>query len=648
MSLVTMKRLSVIVPKSGRRAVIRQLYGLGCVELEKQETPPESLKLEPENTHAERDRQTLEQALSVLSRVAPVKKPLLAPRRAVGEVQLFDGERAARAVKRADEILKLWGSREEALTRGARLRAQAQTLAPWKGLDAPLGFTGTAHTDFLCGVLPAQADVTAAQTALAGLAAELIPVGSDREQHYCALICHRSADELALDALKPFGFTRMSFRESGTPETELQALERQTAQAEKDAAAAEQAIAALAEDRPLLEDASDALTRESGCDQVLSESPQTGRTVFLLGWVPAKAEKAVGEALTRLGCAWECREPAEGEAPPTAMDNGPMVSAFGSITSMYGTPAYGSVIDPNPMMTPFYIVFFGFIMGDAAYGIIMFLGCLLALKKMKPQGGMKDLLTVFMYCGISTTVAGALTGGWFADAVKAFSGTFLSHEVSIPPIWFDPLQNPVKMLAFALVLGAIQMVTAMGLSAWRQIKQGDPLGAFFDTGSWYMLFAGLGLFAAGKLGALPAGLGAVGKWLAIAGAALVVATAGRAKKGLGRITGGLGALYGISGYMSDLLSYSRIMALGLSGSVVGQVFNKMGTMGGRSILGLLLFLVAFVVGHAFNLAISILGAYVHTTRLQYIEFFGRFFQDGGRAFKPLFNKTKYVDVIREE
>ncbi|MEA5039995.1 MAG: V-type ATP synthase subunit I [Clostridiaceae bacterium] len=648
MSLVAMKRLSVIVPLQRRRTVMRRLYREGCVELERQETPPEHLTLRPENTNAERDRQTLEQALTILMRVAPAKKSLLAPRRAVEEQTLFDHERVSRAVERALEINTLWERYEAAKNHIARLHAQELALSPWKELDVPLGFTGTEHMLFTCGVLSAQTVFEDVEAVLASLPAQLTKIGADTEQTYCALLCLRDAEKQTLDVLKPFGFSKMAFRESGTAKQELTALAAQIAAEEKSLAESERAVAALGEQRPLLEDASDALESETGCDRLLSETPCTKQTVYLTGWVPEKRARAVGQTLEALGCAWESRDPEEGETPPTAMDDGPVISAFGSVSAMYGTPAYGSIIDPNPIMTPFYIVFFGFIMGDAAYGLLMFFGCLLALKKMKPTGGTRNLLTVFMYCGLSTILAGALTGGWFADAVKVFSGTFLGREVTIRPIWFDPLQDPVKMLIFALILGAIQILTGMALAAWRQIKEGDPLGAFFDIGSWYILFAGIGLFAGGFLGGLPTMVGIVGKWMAIGGALLIVCTAGRSNKGLGKVTGGLGALYGITGYLSDLLSYSRIMALGLSGAVVGQVFNKMGTMGGRSIIGVLVFLFAFVVGHVFNLVISLLGAYVHTTRLQYIEFFGRFFQDGGHPFKPLFHKTKYVDVIREE
>ena len=154
-----------------------------------------------------------------------------------------------------------------------------------------------------------------------------------------------------------------------------------------------------------------------------------------------------------------------------------------------------------------------------------------------------------------------------------------------------------------------------------------------------MIFAGIGLAVLGI---------GVGQWLIIAGVVLMLLLGGRDKKGFGRITGGLGKLYGITGFVSDLLSYSRIMALGLSGAVVGSVVNKMGAMGGGGIIGVLLFVVVAIIGHTFNIAISVLGAYVHTSRLQYIEFFGRFYEDGGRMMHPLKIKTKYVDVVKED
>ena len=290
-------------------------------------------------------------------------------------------------------------------------------------------------------------------------------------------------------------------------------------------------------------------------------------------------------------------------------------------------------------MVPFYVTFFAFIMGDAVYGILIALGCFLGLKLLKPKGTMRQMLTLFFYCGLGTIVAGVLMGGWLGDAVPAFTEAVLGKRVNLPPLWFNPMEEPMKMLIFSMVLGGIQILTGMAVAAWRQIRQGDYLGALCDTGGWYLIFAGAGLAVAGI---------GLGQRIALAGVLILLLLGGRDKKGLGRITGGLGKLYSITGFVSDLLSYSRIMALGLSGAVVGSVVNKMGAMGGQGLKGALIFIVVAVIGHTFNIAISVLGAYVHTSRLQYIEFFGRFYEDGGRSMHPLKTKTKYVEVIEED
>ncbi len=474
-----------------------------------------------------------------------------------------------------------------------------------------------------------------------GVHYQLWQIGADREQQYVSLLFYYLDEEAVMGCLKSRGFSRANFPGvSGTPLEEIALAEGRIKQYEQTIVDAQKDIATFTQHRALLEEGYDAYAQEAGQDAVLSQIGYTGKTAVLYGWVPQEAEQSVAEALDKHGCAYSFTEPQEDDDVPTATKNGPLSHPFGAVTEMYGMPAYNSIVDPNPLMMPFYVVFFGFIMADAAYGLLMMLGCGLVLKLAKPTGTMKQMMGLFFYCGISTFIAGALTGGWFADGVYVFTETFFGNGVSIPPIWFNPLEEPMTMLVFSLALGAVQILTGMAISAYRQIKRGHALDAFFDVGSWYMVFIGAGLYV---------GLGVgVGLYVALAGVALLLLTGGRDQKGLGKVTGGLGKIYGVTGYLSDLLSYSRIMALGLSGAVVGQVFNKMGAMGGGGIVGLLLFIVVFAIGHSFNIAISLLGAYVHTSRLQYIEFFGRFYEGGGRPFRPLVSKTKYVDIIKED
>ncbi|MBQ2752468.1 MAG: V-type ATP synthase subunit I [Oscillospiraceae bacterium] len=553
------------------------------------------------------------------------------------EKQLFDEAELEKAVKAAEQIEKLIKQAEDAAALAANAEAKISALAPWKELDIPLDYEGSENAVFIMGVLPAavELELIAAELAEQTPAAQLELIASDTEQHYITLFAHKEQYQTAVSVLRSKGFAAASFKGSGnTPAEEIELLTEQRRLSKKQAEEVRAKIAEFSPMRQSIAAAIDAYTQKALQDSLLSASARTEKTVLLTGWVPEDAQQPVAELLQQLGCGYELRDPEEGEEPPTAYRNNKFTEPFLAVTDMYGTAAYGSVIDPNPLMSFFYFVFFGFIMADAMYGLLMFFGCWFYLKKKRPAGTMQRMLKLFMYCGVSTFVAGVLTGGWFADLATAVSG----GKVVIPALWFEPLADPMKMLIFSLGLGAVQIVIGMGLSAWRSIKQGQLMDAVLDVGSWYIVFIGIGLFALG----VP-----VGGYLMGLGLLLLLLTGGRKNKGLGKITGGLGKIYNITGFLSDLLSYSRIMALGLSGAVVGQVVNKIATMA-TGIPGVILFIAVFVFGHIFNLAIGLLGAYVHTSRLQYIEFFGRFFEGGGRQFKPLENNTKYVEIIKED
>ena len=226
------------------------------------------------------------------------------------------------------------------------------------------------------------------------------------------------------------------------------------------------------------------------------------------------------------------------------------------------------------------------------------------------------------------------------EAPTAFMAK-LGIDFVIPPLAFNPMDDPMTALYLSFVLGMIHLFVGMGLQGYRMIKQGDVWGAIFDIGFWYLILAGAGLFLIGVQ---------VGLYMAIVGAVGVLFTAGRAKKNIfGKITGGLGSLYGITSYLSDVLSYSRLLALGLATGVISSVFNSMASMvAAPPVIGVVFFILICVIGHSLNLAINALGAYVHTNRLQYVEFFGKFYESGGNPFEPFFSDTKYVDVEYKE
>ena len=344
-------------------------------------------------------------------------------------------------------------------------------------------------------------------------------------------------------------------------------------------------------------------------------------------------------------CYYEISEPIKNEETPIMLKNNKFASPFEAVTVMYSMPL-ATEVDPTPIMAPFYFLFFGLMLSDAAYGIILSLACFALLKKFKLEGTMKKMVTMFFWCGISTFFWGALFGGWFGDAVAVFSKTFLGREIVINPIWIDPLQEPMTLLIFSLILGAIHMFVGMGMQAYMLIKNGKALDALFDVGLWYMLLIGLVLFGVGSM--ITPALSSVGKWMALIGAVGIVVTGGRNKKGFGKITGGFGSLYGITNYLSDVLSYSRLLALGLATGVVAKVVNILGSLAGSGVVGIIVFIAVFLFGTVFNLAINALGAYVHSCRLQYVEFFGKFYTGGGKPFEPFVGKTKFVKIVNKE
>ena len=294
-------------------------------------------------------------------------------------------------------------------------------------------------------------------------------------------------------------------------------------------------------------------------------------------------------------------------------------------------------------------------LSDAAYGAIVSIVCGTLILKFPRMGkGMKTSIQLFFWCGISTLFWGVMFGGYFGDVINVVSKTFFGHEVGIPALWFVPLDEPMRLLIYSMLFGVIHLFVGLGLKGYMCIRDKKYMDFFCDVVLWFMLLCGLliMLIPSELFGSIaqmtivfPPVVNTLGKVLAIAGAVGILLMSGRDKKNVGlRLALGAYDLYNISGWLSDVLSYSRLLALGLATGVIASVVNQMGSMGGKSVLGVILFIFAFIVGHTFNIAINLLGAYVHTNRLQFVEFFGKFYEGGGRAFNPFKENTKYADI----
>ena len=327
------------------------------------------------------------------------------------------------------------------------------------------------------------------------------------------------------------------------------------------------------------------------------------------------------------------QDPDPDEDFPVALDNPPLVSPFEMVTNLYSTPNPRE-LDPNAAMAPFFAVFFGIMMGDAGYGLIMALGTYWFLRKMKPKDNTKKLVSVIFIGSIFTFIWGAIFGGWFGNA---------GELLGIPPLWFNPSAEPIKMLVFCFAMGVLHIFAGIGVNAYVNIRKGRILDAIFDQGLWYVFYIGLILWLAGGMAGLDPTFSQVGKIMTIVGAVGLVLTQGRDKDHIfAKFFSGLLSLYDVTGFLSDVLSYSRLFALALTTGVIGTVINQLGIMAGKTWYGWIIAAAVLIGGHVFNIAINVLGAFVHTSRLQYIEFYGKFRVVAGCL--NLGMRTKYRDI----
>ena len=653
MSIVKMQRIAVIGMDGCKKQLLSRLMDFGAVELTEQ-----SSKLTEEvwknNTRIEENREEITRlegkinqavmALETIEKHGGLKSPLFATRRSVAKAQ---AESAAADLgsyeQKAEFILKLDDRITELNEEMNKLNQDEAALLPWSNYDVPLECTGTRTTKIDTGLLPAGSDLDSLGKELDQLNQVIFSsVGSDRDLYYVAVISDNQIHDDVLAILKQSGFSQMSFKDfKGTVRENLIRIqgERDVLKVELEKAADE--VAANAGLKPDIEMYHDILTVSLDKQKIESKLLKTKRTFFIEGWIPARCMKQAEEILDENQCCYSFRDPQEDEEVPVALDNKSFFVPFESITEMYSLPDYKG-FDPTSIFALFYAIFFGMMLSDAGYGIVMAAGCFIALKKYDLEGNTYKMIKLFFYCGISTTFWGAMFGGWFGDFVQVFSRTILGKEIAVNPIWFNPIEDPMTLLIFSLGLGVIHIFIGMGIKAYMQIKDGHLFDAICDEGFWYLTILGLiGWLAGSSFGAAVV---TIGKWMAIVGVAGLLLTGGRDKKGFGKVIGGLGSVYNITSYLSDILSYARLLALGLATGVIAQVVNTMGAMGGGGVKGCIILLIAFVLGHTLNLAINALGAFIHASRLQYIEFFGKFYEDGGEPFDPFRKKTKYIKI----
>lgn len=592
---------------------------------------------------------TLETAISVLKPYDERKKPIFKVRKDMNHHD-YMGVVLKRhdVLAKARDINKVKDGLDGTKSAINRDKNSIVTLNSWSALSIPMETEDTRNTIIANGMVPAAADIEGIRAKIdeEEIACDFVVTGSDSDQFYLTVYMHTEDEQPAMSILKRNGFAFISFSGyMGSVNENIEKLRDEIEDKETETREIEDRLRELSHNLDDIEVTFDYYSIRREISVTDGEIASGKRIFFLEGWIPAPVEESlVKEINEKWTVDISVREPAGDEDIPILVDNGFVGDSVQDITAMYSLPSYNSV-DPNPIMAPFFLLFFGLMLSDAGYGMIMAAACGAIYFFVKLENTMKRFMKMMMLCGLATMFWGALFGSWFGNLIPVLAG---NPNLDLA-IWFAPVSNPEYMLMWSLFFGVIHIYVGLGLKAANLIKQKKYLAILFDVVSWYVFFTGAVFlvmpFVPGINMELAETLSPYGSYLLIAGGAMLFLTQGRKSKNIfGKIIGGLAALYDLIQFMSDILSYSRLLALGLATSVIASIVNEMGSMGGFNFTGVIVFVLVFVVGHGINFALNALGAYVHSSRLQYIEFFNKFFEGGGKEFRPFRRNTKYIRI----
>lgn len=678
MAIVKLQKLSICAGKKNRKAILETLQSLGAVEIFTDEIDAAEDGLEKMDTQTarsqfEKSADTFDRAQKLLAAYAPDRG---------GGLGLFSGKKVVGRGDYEEVVVRKYALLEEANqvlrtekditeAKGTIIKDENQiaSLEPWMSLDVPMNCTGTDRTELFIGTLPEPVAPEALYAAAAKDLPEPVSLTADvlstsNEQTCISVLCLKRDRSKVEENLRSIGFARPAQTITGTPREMQESLRAEIAEQNAKIEKLEEKLRTWPDRGDEFKIVSDYYRTRAEKYRLLGTIPQSEHVFFLEGWAPADKADRIAELLrTRYGALVEKEEVREDEDEPTLLSNNKFSESVEGILESYSLPTKGHV-DPSFIMSFFYVFFFGMMFSDGGYGIIMLAACGFVLLRYgkKLESGLRKMVKLFFWCGVSTAFWGFMYGSFFGDAVDVVAKTFFGYTGETPilkPLWFEPMGEPMRLLVWCMFFGLIHLFFGLGIKGYEYIKDKDYVGFVSDVLSWFLFLVGLILLLlpSDLFGSIAgdafdfsglASLGTVAKILTFAGLILILVMQERSQKNwVLRILLGAYDVYGVSGWLSDVLSYSRLLALGLATGVIAQVINMMGSMGGRSVIGVIMFVIVFIVGHALNFAINVLGAYVHTNRLQYVEFFGKFYEGGGRPFKAFRTANQYIEIKEE-
>ncbi|MDY5741423.1 MAG: V-type ATP synthase subunit I [Lachnospiraceae bacterium] len=666
MAIVPMKKVEVIALKKERKALMEYLQRLEVMELatvptgegifRKNDVYASKNLLQKSIAQAEEAITILqEQAASVGRLPSPIAGRAV---RTVDEYEALSKEHA-RIQRLAGEIIDAKKEINEANRELARRAEQLEQLKPWEKLDMPMQWQGSKRTAFLIGTLPGEQTKEELEKRLLTEdgrgCAEVTVHYADASLTYLSVLCMREDKPRIQELLRKEGFLPPAYSTKRVPagqKSRIEDIRASLVRLKQEKADWIDSQAGKLEQLLLLGDYERIRLAKYEALEALAQGP---RSLVLVGYVPAaRAEELQHSLEERFTAVVGISEPEVDDEVPVLLKNNALAAPLESTVAAYALPTKGE-LDPTFAVSLFYYILFGLMLSDAGYGALMVLGCggLLWKYRATIETGMKRTLQMYLYCGLSTVFWGVMFGSYFGDIVDVTAKTFFNKTVSITKMLYFTVKDPMKMLVFSLIFGIVHLYFGLIMKTIQCAKNRQWKDILYDVVFWIGLLSSCIVILVstsmlrdmfGYSFLVPDTAVTIAGWIAIICAIGIIATNGReSKHPFKRFLKGAYALYGISSYLSDVLSYSRLLALGLATGVIATVINTMAAMAGGigGIIGFIIFAVICVFGHLLNLGINALGAYVHTNRLQYVEFFGKFYEGGGRAFAPFSQHSKY-------
>lgn len=476
------------------------------------------------------------------------------------------------------------------------------------------------------------------------------PFEEKKLETYVVMIFPRSYESQVMDTASQYGFSRIECPQGleMTPEMELEKIRNLKGDLLTRIGQTEMNSRSMAQEWvPDIRKLNDFLTVSVSRREAADSGDSTETVSILRFWTPSDKINAIEKSLepyAKLIDIFE-EDPSPDDDPPTILNNPGWATPFSPLTKLYGMPSY-SGIDPTVLMAPFFFLFFGMCLGDGGYGLVMAAFFLYALVRFKMTGEKKKFFVLLLLGSISTIAVGAVTGSWLGDMIDAFGIFSFIRPLKDSVVLLRPMSDPITFLGISLALGVVQILFGIMIAMWDAFRKGDMVAALGDQGGWFVLIVGVLVWGASSFGIGGLATSIIGRSLIAAGAFTLILTQGRDKPGFVRkAVFGVLSLYNVTSYLGDVLSYSRLLALGLATSAIAMIVNTLtGLVSGIPYVGWLLAALIFFGGHLFSVVVNVLGAFIHSLRLQYVEFFSKFYSGGGRIFSPLKFETKYTSI----